>query len=365
MSVDSAVKLNGNNSYQTTETVWQAPFGVEAMTFITASFALYASTAQAIAARLRVRFYDANSVQISQSDYSFAIAAGVWTRETVTTAVPAGAKLAQIAFLSGSYWFAEPKVESGKMQTPYLVNSAGQAEMYSAELGALAYQDLVELAKLGETIIQGGLVKTELLTASNVITGTLRSADGSAYFDLDKPELVQTATINGKEVTVTFSPLKPIELIIDGIKEIYVSDAGVLVTSRYDVNEDGIVDYEDYQITRDYINTGVGYLPRMDVNGDGNVNVLDLTLIARNSVKTGALYFYSGTCTLNSTTWTTVDFGSLIDPAPTILLTPVTTTSGVIAPKVSNITTSGFDAKIGGSGFSNIVCNWFAFERRE
>lgn len=174
-----------------------------------------------------------------------------------------------------------------------------------------------------------------------------------------------TATIDGKKVEVTVSPQKPFELSIDGVKQIYVSETtGKLVTSIYDVNEDGIVDYTDYQITQAYINTGVGYLPRMDVNGDGNVNVLDLTLIARNAVKTGNLYFYSGACTLNSTTWTTVDFGSLITPAPTILLTPTTATAGVIAPKISNITDSGFDAIIGGSGFSGIDCNWFAFERR-
>lgn len=43
-------------------------------------------------------------------------------------------------------------------------------------LGDLAWDDMVESAKLGTTIIQGGYIRTELLTADNIVTGTL-SAD--------------------------------------------------------------------------------------------------------------------------------------------------------------------------------------------
>lgn len=95
-----------------------------------------------------------------------------------------------------------------------------------------------------------------------------------------------TATVNGKKVEVTVSPQKPYELMIDGVKEIYISDAGVLVTSRYDVNEDGIVDQKDIDLVIAYIATGTGYLPRMDVNGDGKVNAIDLTLIYQHAVWT-------------------------------------------------------------------------------
>jgi hypothetical protein len=94
------------------------------------------------------------------------------------------------------------------------------------------------------------------------------------------------AMVNGKKVEVTVSPQKPFELIIDGIKEIYVTEAGVLVTSRYDVNEDGIVDQKDIDLVIAYIATGTGYLPRMDVNGDGRVNSIDLTLIYQHAVWT-------------------------------------------------------------------------------
>ena len=45
----------------------------------------------------------------------------------------------------------------------------------SSDVGDLAYEDLVEEAMLGSTIISGGWIKTELLTADNIRTGTLSS----------------------------------------------------------------------------------------------------------------------------------------------------------------------------------------------
>jgi hypothetical protein len=41
------------------------------------------------------------------------------------------------------------------------------------DVGDLAFEDLVEEAKLGSTIIDGGYIKSSLLTADNIITGTL------------------------------------------------------------------------------------------------------------------------------------------------------------------------------------------------
>ena len=44
------------------------------------------------------------------------------------------------------------------------------------DYGALAYEDVVEAAKLGSTVIVGGYIKTGLVSASNINVGTL-SAD--------------------------------------------------------------------------------------------------------------------------------------------------------------------------------------------
>jgi hypothetical protein len=132
-------------------------------------------------------------------------------------------------------------------------------------------------------------LSANLITADRVVTGKLSSADGGTYFDLDTPEIVQTATVGGKAVKVTMSPTKPYELAIDGKPQIYISSAGVLVTSIYDINEDGLVDDIDYNLIKTYLLYSTGYLPRMDVNGDGNVTLTDLVLVKRASLGSGTL----------------------------------------------------------------------------
>ena len=67
-----------------------------------------------------------------------------------------------------------------------------------------------------------------------------------------------------------------------------------------------------------------------------------------------------GSVTLNSSTEASVTFPQKFQGTPKIVLTPRTTTSGVIAPKVRSRSASGFAAIIGGSGFSGIVCDWIA-----
>lgn len=67
-----------------------------------------------------------------------------------------------------------------------------------------------------------------------------------------------------------------------------------------------------------------------------------------------------GTCTLNTSSWVQVNFSSAMWGVPTVVLTPNTSTSGAIAGKVRNITASGFEACIGGSGYSGVVFNYIA-----
>lgn len=50
----------------------------------------------------------------------------------------------------------------------YVDNSIGS-------LGDMAYQDLVESAKLGSTIIEGGYIESGLLTANNIVTGQMNA----------------------------------------------------------------------------------------------------------------------------------------------------------------------------------------------
>lgn len=67
-----------------------------------------------------------------------------------------------------------------------------------------------------------------------------------------------------------------------------------------------------------------------------------------------------GTCTLNSSSEQYVSFNKTFSSAPKVVITPYTSSSGVIAPKIRAISQYGFKAIIGGSGFSGIDCNWIA-----
>ena len=63
--------------------------------------------------------------------------------------------------------------------------------------------------------------------------------------------------------------------------------------------------------------------------------------------------FRRGTCTLNSAGETTITFSSALGGTPTVILTPLTTVTGVIAGKVKSASSTGFTATIGGSSIGD------------
>ena len=70
--------------------------------------------------------------------------------------------------------------------------------------------------------------------------------------------------------------------------------------------------------------------------------------------------FRCGLCTLSSSSDTTVTFTSAFDGVPTVMLTPLTSTSGIIAGKVKSVNSTGFTAMIGGSAVSSAQFVYFA-----
>lgn len=58
------------------------------------------------------------------------------------------------------------------------------------------------------------------------------------------------------------------------------------------------------------------------------------------------------TCTLSSSTDTTITFTPALGGTPTVILTPLTSTAGVIPGKVKSVSSTGFTAIIGGSAVS-------------
>lgn len=72
--------------------------------------------------------------------------------------------------------------------------------------------------------------------------------------------------------------------------------------------------------------------------------------------------FDSGSVTLGTASWTSVSFGHTFSSTPKVVISANTSTSGAISPKVKSVTTTGFDATIGGSGYSGINCDWIAIQ---
>ena len=69
----------------------------------------------------------------------------------------------------------------------------------------------------------------------------------------------------------------------------------------------------------------------------------------------------AGGMTLTTASWTSVSFGKTFPSAPRVFGQYTHDMSGDIGMlKIRNITTTGFQAIIGGSGFSGIAANWFA-----
>lgn len=159
---------------------------------------------------------------------------------------------------------------------------------------------------------------------------------------------------------------------------------------RLDVNHDGIINASDYVlILRKYYGynstAGVFTLATNDANkvlyftGNGTEDIK--TNIGINTISTQGVtanYFYvngynsldtgglvasnidhgEGMCSSNG--YEHHDFNKTFTHPPHIVATPKTTTNGVITLKIANVTTTGFDITIGGSGFGNEYFDWIA-----
>ena len=186
------------------------------------------------------------------------------------------------------------------------------------------------------------------IVANFITVGKMLSHDGSTYFDLDNDEIKLETTIAGKVATVTLSPAKPFELAYDGLPLAYLSSTGVWVTSRYDINEDGVVDELDYKMIKDAILLTIPKTDRMDLNGDGLVNSTDIALW-NYANRSSVMERRAGIVTLNDTTWTTVTFSPEMVYTPYVFLTPASENAGVLAAKVKDVSNTGFSAIIGGT----------------
>jgi hypothetical protein len=93
----------------------------------------------------------------------------------------------------------------------------------------------------------------------------------------------------------------------------------------------------------------------LDKNNPGNATINDFVILHAGRIQ-------AGTITLNSSGSVRLDFATEFDHSPFVVVTPMTTTSGVIAAKVTEVDTDHFRAVLGGTGFSGIVCHWIAID---
>lgn len=154
------------------------------------------------------------------------------------------------------------------------------------------------------------------LVADDIVSGRITSTDGSAFFDLDNQKIYLESEIAGKGIRVEMSVDNPFKLSIEGPNSfqdyVYItgedgySGPGILVTSKYDVNEDGVVDFKDYMLVLDYflgrdIEPGKpwpeGYpsFHRMDVDNNGTINSADMDAIFRRSIQRDRIFSTSET----------------------------------------------------------------------
>jgi len=103
--------------------------------------------------------------------------------------------------------------------------------------------------------------------------------------------------------------------------------------------------------------TGQGVITVYDTAGTSD-STISGTSITTPKITAGNID--CGSCTLNSSSEVYVSFNKTFSSAPKLVITPFTSTSGVIAPKIRALSTQGFRAILGGSGFSNIDCCWIA-----
>ena len=90
-------------------------------------------------------------------------------------------------------------------QLTTLTDKANAAQAAIDEIAPISEggQRLIELAKLGDTVVEGGYIKTGLVNASNIISGKMESADGNTYFDLDADKIVTSAEFTSTKGTGT------------------------------------------------------------------------------------------------------------------------------------------------------------------
>lgn len=244
-----------------------------------------------------------------------------------------------------------------------------------------------------------GLTANDILNiiAGNEINMTARgismvsdnwSVDKTGYAIMQAGKIANFILANGK----LSSEIRPdYDFTEDDLTKIrnYMMETGTLTAEeieKYDVTKDGVINSWDYVTIANMIRSGIStdnpgiFEIDTEPNTSNIIKFYDGTgslayyigywvskfkniscdYLDTEEISAGNLDYGSGECSSNG--YTTIEFNKTFAGPPNVVATPITSTDGVIALKIDNITETSFQITIGGSNFPNtyIPFNWIA-----
>lgn len=228
----------------------------------------------------------------------------------------------------------------------------------------------------GDTSSAGINADKILLTANDILNliagneinlGTKKISISSDNFSVDesgmqcKNALLNNITIDGGSITLyddSRSSLKVVNQNNPDIFTLYNSEGIVLKKNGMQTVLISNNPWED----GGYISVGTNDSSKTTTIENGHIGAT--TLHTRSDIECDgsikAKNIDSGRCVLTASGERTINFNKTFTSEPNIVLTPITVTNGVIAAKITGISTTYFKATIGGTSFGDTEFAWIA-----
>jgi len=211
------------------------------------------------------------------------------TRATANTAseatiIPTNSSSTTNYLLDGSSNITYQSITADRIKTNELIvgTNVGIGTAFPAtSAGDLAFLDVVEAAKLGTTVIQGGYIKSSLLTADNIVTGTLTG------------RIVRTsAGATRVEMNITDNSLDVYE---DDALRITLRNGSIGFLNYLEIGSGSIFGLGSYQLGfdlgggTDYVLNNSGFIPQTSGSYDLGSSSLKWNQIYTNNITLGGV----------------------------------------------------------------------------
>jgi hypothetical protein len=424
--IDTSIQLNNHNSYHATELFWADTFSVQTMSHITASFALYSDVVQAAADRIKIRFYTASGATVSETNHAFAVntiwervsvtvavpataekaqicflAGSYWWAEAKVeegqTATPyainaagqltwispngiyTGTVTAQQVIVSPLSGATEKDLESRLVTiNSNAINLKATTDnnvsrLTTIEAGQITLESRVDGVEPKVTKITSAGVYTGEVVASQMTTGILKSLNGYSQLNLDNGTFNfgnGALAWNGSSLTAKGSfesvggtqsakiDQGSVRLANNGVELGYFSVQSAEPTGPYITAAESATKIKLGKVVGGGIYNGLlldwgsptGTTARAYINGGEICHI------------GGAALQCGGIGPVTSSAWVQVTFPKPFPGPPVVLVAPELSEEGVSAPKIRNVTATGFQVTIGGTGTTAPSVNWIAMQ---